>query len=71
MKEQFFKITGSIVHEGEIPEDDFSMFVKAIDDRDAVQKIRETLRTQAPNVAGRMCGRVVIKGIEKRSVPEG
>ncbi|MCF8719919.1 hypothetical protein [Nitrospina gracilis] len=51
-------------------EDDFSMFVKALDDRDAVQKVREYLRTQAPNVAGRMVGRVVIQGIEKRDTPQ-
>ncbi|MCF8722272.1 hypothetical protein LQ236_000292 [Nitrospina gracilis] len=50
-------------------EDDFSMFVKALDDRDAVLKIKEYLRTQAPNVAGRMVGRVVIQGIEKRGTP--
>lgn len=70
MKEYFFKIRGMIVDEDANTEDDFSMFVKALDDRDAVQKVREYLRTQAPNVAGRMVGRVVIQGIEKRDTPQ-
>jgi len=70
MKESFFKIKGAIVNDDDKSEDDFSIFVKAIDDRDAVQRVREYLRTQAPNVAGRMVGRVVIQGIEKRDTPE-
>ncbi|CCQ89474.1 conserved hypothetical protein [Nitrospina gracilis 3/211] len=69
MKEHFFKIRGVIVVDDTQTEDDFSMFVKALDDRDAVLKIKEYLRTQAPNVAGRMVGRVVIQGIEKRGTP--
>lgn len=70
MKEKFFKIKGIIVNDKDKSEDDFSIFIRAIDDRDAVQRVREYLRTQAPNVAGRMVGRVVIQGIETREAPE-
>jgi len=66
MKESFFKVRGVIVSEADQSEDDFSIFIKAIDDRHAVQLVREQLRTQAPNVNGRLIGKVVIHGIEKR-----
>ena len=68
MKESFFKVRGVIVKDGDKSEDDFSIFIKALDDRHAVQLVREYLRTQAPNEEGRMIGRVVIHGIEKRTV---
>ena len=68
MKESFFKVRGVIVKDGNSSEDDFNIFIKALDDRHAVQLVREYLRTQAPNEEGRMIGRVVIHGIEKRAV---
>lgn len=66
MKESFFKVKGIIQRDREPSEDDFNMFIKAIDDRHAVQKVREYLRTQAPNVDGKTQGRVIIHGIERR-----
>ena len=68
MKESFFKVRGIIKSEKDQSEDDFSIFIKAIDDRHAVQKVREYLRTQAPNTNGKLIGQVVIHGIEKKEV---
>ncbi len=69
MKESFFKVRGVIVRDDDPDGDDFSIFIKAIDDRHAVQLVREYLRTQAPNVDGRMVGKVVVHGIEKKESP--
>ncbi len=69
MKESFFKVKGIIKNDEDQTEDDFSIFIKAIDDRHAVQKVREYLRNQAPNVNGRLIGQVIIHGIEKKPSP--
>ncbi len=69
MKDSFFKVKGIIKNDEDQTEDDFSIFIKAIDDRHAVQKVREYLRNQAPNVNGRLIGQVIIHGIEKKPSP--
>ena len=69
MKDSFFKVKGIIKNDEDQTEDDFSIFIKAIDDRHAVQKVREYLRNQAPNVNGRLIGQVIIHGIEKKPFP--
>ena len=69
MKQSFFKVKGIIKNDDNQSEDDFSIFIKAIDDRHAVQQVREYLRIQAPNVNGKLIGRVIIHGIEKKKNP--
>ena len=69
MKDSFFKVKGIIKNDEDQTEDDFSIFIKAIDDRHAVQKVREYLRNQAPNVNGRLIGQIIIHGIEKKPSP--
>lgn len=69
IQESFFKVKGIIINDEDPSQDDFSIFIKALDDRHAVQKVREYLRTQAPNVNGKLIGRIVIHGIEKKDVP--
>lgn len=69
IQESFFKVKGIIINDEDQSQDEFSIFIKALDDRHAVQKVREYLRTQAPNVNGKLIGRIVIHGIEKKDVP--
>ena len=69
MKQSFFKVKGIIKNDDSQSEDDFSIFIKAIDDRHAVQQVREYLRIQAPNLNGKLIGRVIIHGIEKKKNP--
>ena len=69
MKQSFFKVKGIIKNDDDQSEDDFSIFIKASDDRHAVQQVREYLRIQAPNVNGKLIGRVIIHGIEKKENP--
>ena len=60
-KEYNFKIKGVLINEEDKTEDDFSIFIKAMDDNHAVMLVREHLRNHAPK------GNSIIKGIEKKS----
>ena len=59
-KEYNFKIKGVLINEEDKTEDDFSIFIKAMDDNHAVMLVREHLRNHAPK------GNSIIKGIEKK-----
>ena len=59
-KEYNFKIKGVLINEKDKTEDDFSIFIKAMDDNHAVMLVREHLRNHAPK------GNSIIKGIEKK-----
>ena len=59
-KEYNFKVKGVLIDENEKTEDDFSIFIKAMDDNHAVMLVREHLRNHAPK------GNSIIKGIEKK-----
>ena len=59
-KQFYFKINGVIKYDENDIEDDFCMFMKAVDDRHAVMLTREHLDNQAPK------GQSIIKGIEKK-----
>ena len=58
-KQNCFKVSGILINEKDNLEDDFNMFIKAIDDNHAVILVREHLKNNAP------AGRSIIKGIEK------
>ena len=58
-KEYNFKIKGVLINEKDKTEDDFSIFIKAMDDNHAVMLVREHLRNHAPK------GNSIIKCIEK------
>ena len=58
-KQNYFKVRGVLTNEKDNSEDDFNIFIKAIDDNHAVILVREHLRNNAP------VGRSIIKGIEK------
>ena len=60
-KEYSFKIRGILINEIDSSEDDFSIFIMAMDDNHAVMLVREHLRNHAPK------GNAIIKGIEKKS----
>ena len=60
-KEYSFKIRGTLINEKDKSEDDFSIFIMAMDDNHAVMLVREHLRNHAPK------GNAIIKGIEKKS----
>ncbi|MAR70337.1 MAG: hypothetical protein CMH74_07475 [Nitrospina sp.] len=60
-KEYNFKIKGVLINEEDKTEDDFSIFIKAMDDNHAVMLVREHLRNHAPK------GNSIIKGIEKKT----
>jgi len=60
-KHYSFKVKGVLIYENDNPEDDFSIFMTAVDDNHAVMLVREHLRKHAPK------GRSIIKGIEKKS----
>ena len=47
-KEYNFKIKGVLINEKDKTEDDFSIFIKAMDDNHAVMLVREHLRNHAP-----------------------
>jgi hypothetical protein len=57
-KQYSFKVKGVLITD--TFEDEFSIFIMAMDDNHAVMLVREHLRNHAPN------GRSVIKGIEKK-----
>lgn len=54
-----FKVKGVLISDNS--EDDFSIFIKAMDDNHAVMLVREHLRNHAPK------GRSIIKGIERKA----
>ena len=58
-KQSYFKVSGVLIHEGDTSENDFNIFMKAIDDNHAVILVREHLKNNAPE------GRSVIKDIKK------
>jgi hypothetical protein len=57
-KQYSFKVKGVLITDNS--EEDFSIFITAMDDNHAVMLVREHLRNHAPK------GRSVIKGIEKK-----
>ena len=61
-KEYNFKVKGVLINEEDKTEDDFSIFIKAMDDNHAVMLVREHLRNHAPK------GNSIIKGIEKKKL---
>ena len=60
-KEYCYKVKGVLVYEKDKSEEDFSIFISAMDDNHAVMLVREHLRNHAPK------GNSIIKGIEKKS----
>lgn len=58
-KQNYFKVCGVLKCEKNYSEEDFSIFIKAIDDNHAVILVREHLKNNAP------AGRSIIKNIEK------
>ena len=60
-KEYIYKVIGVLVYEKDKSEDDFSIFISAMDDNHAVMLVREHLKNHAPK------GNSIIKGIEKKS----
>ncbi len=66
IKESCFKVRGRIKNEDPEIDEDFSIFVKAIDDRHAVLKIKEYLRTQGPSSGGKMLGRIIVEGVSEK-----
>jgi hypothetical protein len=59
-KQFSFKISGVLILDQDKSEEEFSIFMKAMDDNHAVMLVREHLRNHAPP------GRSVVKGIEKK-----
>lgn len=59
-KQYCFKIKGVLINKRDNSEDDFSIFMRAVDNNHAVMLVREHLRNHAP------MGRSIIKGIEKK-----
>ena len=47
-KEYYYKIKGVLVYEKDKSEEDFSIFISAMDDNHAVMLVREHLRKHAP-----------------------
>ena len=60
-KHYSFKVKGVLVNENDKSEDDFSIFITAMDDNHAVMLVREHLKNHAPK------GTSIIMGIEKRN----
>ena len=60
-KHYSFKVKGVLINEKDNSEDDFSIFIMAMDDNHAVMLVREHLRSHAPK------GRSIIKGIVRKS----
>ncbi len=61
-KEYSFQVKGILIKEKDKSEDDFSIFITAMDDNHAVMLVREHLRKHAPK------GDSIIKGIEKNQI---
>lgn len=66
IKESCFKVRGRIKNENPEIDEDFSIFITAIDDRHAVLKVKEYLRTNAPSSGGKMLGRVIVEGVSAK-----
>ena len=47
-KQSYFKISGTLKYKEDNPDDDFSIFMKALSDNNAVMLVREHLRNHAP-----------------------
>ncbi|MBT5551828.1 MAG: hypothetical protein HOJ79_15270 [Nitrospina sp.] len=60
-KQYSFKVKGVLINEKDNSEENFSIFITAMDDNHAVMLVREHLRNHAPK------GRSIVKGIEKKS----
>ena len=60
-KHHSFKVKGILVNENDKSEDDFSIFITAMDDNHAVMLVREHLKNHAPK------GKSIIKGIQKKN----
>ncbi|MZH41413.1 MAG: hypothetical protein F3739_07710 [Nitrospinae bacterium] len=60
-KQYSFKVKGVLICEKDESEEDFNIFITAMDDNHAVMLVREHLRNHAPK------GRSIIKGIEKKT----
>ena len=60
-KQYSFKVKGVLINEQDNSEEDFSIFITAMDENHAVMLVREHLRNHAPK------GNAIIKGIEKKS----
>ena len=58
-KQNFFKVSGILIQNKDTSKQNFSIFVKAIDDNHAVILTRDYLKSNAP------AGSSIIKGIEK------
>ncbi|MGV7221989.1 MAG: hypothetical protein ACQ9MH_10710 [Nitrospinales bacterium] len=59
-KQYSFKVSGDLIYEDGKPQDEFCIFIRAMDDNHAVMLVREHLRNHAPK------GKSIIKGIEKK-----
>ena len=59
-KHYSFKVTGVLINNNDGSEDDFSIFITAMDDNHAVMLVREHLKNHAPK------GTSIIKEIEKK-----
>ena len=68
IKESCFKVRGRIKNDNPEIDEDFSIFIKAIDDRHAVLKVKEYLRVNAPSLDGKMIGRIIVEGVSKKQV---
>ena len=58
-KQHYFKVSGILINEKDGLENNFDIFMQAIDDNHAVILVREHLKNNAP------IGRSIIKGIKK------
>ena len=59
-KHHSFKVKGVLISEKDNSEDDFNIFIMAMDNNHGVMLVREHLRNHAPK------GRSIIKGIEQK-----
>ena len=59
-KQYSFKVKGVLISEKDNSEDDFNIFITAMDGNHAVMLVREHLRSHAPK------GRSIIKEIERK-----
>ena len=66
IKEFCFKVRGRIRNDNPAIDEDFSIFINAIDDRHAVLKVKEYLWKNAPSVDGKMLGRIIVEGVSKK-----
>ncbi|MFQ5444077.1 MAG: hypothetical protein ACE5EK_05610 [Nitrospinales bacterium] len=69
-KELFFKIDGRIRNSNTGYDEDFKLFVRALDDRHAVMVARDYLRHNAPNRDGQILGKIIIEKIQEKKVDQ-